>query len=401
MLARHASLSVAAILAFAITNTGCVLAPAADVMASPPSIEEIVARVKCDLYEAVAPQLEDRNKTWFQTWAAQANLNLIVSDQGNITPSVTFIQPLTTESIPLRVTNMARSWNFGVSAGVNTTATRNESLTFSMSLREIYDALQAGQVPFGCDKVNTWDLHSELGMKEWISDALWPADDRYLVSGHHKSSKAAAAPKSGAGGAALTSLTTFKNRPPNWPSPYCTKESKRLLDALQKDLAAIKGYAIPDPTKADTPAASSPPPLVITYVDKHLGRIVDKALNEVRVLIAEARFRKDNPCVQWAKSLEDTLLQLELDPPIDAISAQIQFIIAYNASASPSWTLLHFKGPAPTSSLVSGTKTLTHTLSIAIGPPSSPDATNQLNALVTSAAITNSLQTTGIKISPF
>jgi hypothetical protein len=136
-------------------------------------------------------------------------------------------------------------------------------------------------------------------------------------------------------------------------------------------------------------------------VDRRLGNIVDQALRATRALMAKARSRDDKHCVQWAKSVEDALLQLELDPPIDAISDQIQFVIAFNASASPSWTLLHFKGPAPTSSLISGTKTLTHTLSVAIGPPSSPDATNTLNALLTSAAITNSLQTTGIRLSPF
>jgi hypothetical protein len=242
MLARRASLSVAAVLAFATANAGCVLAPAGDVMASPPSIEEIVARVKCDLYEAVAPELEDPNKTWLQTWAAQTNLNLIVSDQGNITPGVTFTQPLTTESIPLRVSNMARSWNFGVSAGVNTTATRNESLTFSMSLREISEALQAGQVPFGCDLVNTWDLHSELGMKEWISNSLSPANDGFLVSGHHKSTKAAQAPSSPKSGLAGTTKdvqiqsllpSRSKEGVVTWPpQSYCAAEPK-LTNALR------------------------------------------------------------------------------------------------------------------------------------------------------------------------
>jgi hypothetical protein len=159
----------------------------------------------------------------------------------------------------------------------------------------------------------------------------------------------------------------------------------------------MKPYEIKD-TSTDPPA---PNKFIIAYVDKRLGAIVDQALRHTRALITEARLKNDKQCVQWAKAVEDALLQLELDPPIDAISVQIQFILAFNASASPSWTLLHFKGPAPTSSLISGTKTLTHTLNVAIGPPSSPDATNQLNALVTSAAITNSLQTTGIRVSPF
>lgn len=375
-------------------------------MASAPSIEKIVARVKCDLVNAVSAPLEDPKNTWLQTWTAQVSLNFIVSDQANITPGATFIQPLKTESIPLRVTNAPRSWNLGVGAGFDTTASRNETLTFSMSLREVYDALHTGQVPFGCDKVNTWDLHSELGIKDWIANSLGPVNDGFLESGHHKTSKAAQAPASskggppaGAGAAGSFSIEAFIPKPKEkkagtWP-PYCTNPPN-LTANLGADLRAIAPYEIDDNS---TGTAKQ----VIAYVDKRLASIIDKALRDTRAIIAEVRAQAtpDLKCMQWAKSVEDALLQLELDPPIDVLADQIQFVIAYNASVSPSWTLVHFKGPSPTSTLFSGTKTLTHTLNITIGPPSSPDAANTLSALLTSTAITQSLNASGIRVAPF
>jgi hypothetical protein len=88
---------------------------------------------------------------------------------------------------------------------------------------------------------------------------------------------------------------------------------------------------------------------------------------------------------------------LELDPPLDAIGHQVQFVIVYNASISPSWTLVSFKGPSPGSgSLASATKTLTHTLNIAIGPPGSPDVANTLGALQIGTAIGNQINVNGL-----
>jgi hypothetical protein len=155
--------------------SSCIRVPDADQIASPPSIEQIVARVKCDLESAVSPYLLDRDMRyeWFKSWTAQANLNFIVNDQIGLTPGATFTQPLTTASISLRVTNAARSWNLGVGAGLTTTASRNETVTFSMSLRDLSDELVARRSSFGCG-IGTvgLDLHSDLMLDQWIADAL-------------------------------------------------------------------------------------------------------------------------------------------------------------------------------------------------------------------------------------
>jgi hypothetical protein len=163
----------------------------------------------------------------------------------------------------------------------------------------------------------------------------------------------------------------------------------------------------------DCPAQASTKKKIIAYVDLALDEIIDKALFKSRELVNlleermkitsnnSAEWKKLNERLQTTKALADSLLALQLDPPLDAVGHQVQFIIVFNASISPSWTLLHFKGPSPgTGSGASATGTLTHTLNIAMGPPSSPDVANTLGALQLGTAIGNSINTGAISITP-
>lgn len=80
------------------------------------------------------------------------------------------------------------------------------------------------------------------------------------------------------------------------------------------------------------------------------------------------------------------------DPPIDAISHQVQFVLVLNASANPTWTLLQFKGPSPTSgSFASISQTTTHTLTIVMGEPNSAAVANDRASLTLSSALANQL----------
>ena len=699
---------LAALIAFGASD--CVRVPPADPNASGPNIDKIVRRVKCDLVSAVGSFLEDEKYTWLQTWTAQASLTFIVNDASTLTPGASFIQPLTTETLPLRVTNAARSWNLGVGAGFNTTASRNETVTFSMSLREIKNEHRSDQGSDFCNYPDLTDLHSELGLREWINSALSPAGNnehqfQYLTPGHHKTSKTSAGP-SGAGGTSSSSssssslLTTMISiskeispflksldelrksaLPPEHETTVVTINKTgapietrtpdpigALQDDIKNKLKEITAREIDDPTTPTTtsltsiapsqgssiggtyvmitganfdhrgsvtiggatatrvqspndsticaitpphtastspvdvtvntnndykdiegaatkfaaftygdnlititprsgsilgndpvtiqgadftgatavtiggqpatiinintsvkpntitattsatknpgvadvvvtitappptttssttittsippapptsetttttttttiapppsattttetttpptppktvttvttpapattssssndktgpglftyfdPVAGAPPDCpaqasnkkrVIAYVDESLGRKIYATLFELRELIqliedslkqatTPEQKKKLNAALQTAKALEDSLLGLQLDPPLDAIGHQVQFIIVFNASVSPSWTLLHFKGPTPGSgSGASATGTLTHTLNIAMGPPSSPDVANTLGALQLGTAIGNSIGTGALSITP-
>jgi len=91
------------------------------------------------------------------------------------------------------------------------------------------------------------------------------------------------------------------------------------------------------------------------------------------------------------------------DPPVDALTHSVQFIVNYNAGISPNWSLAAWKGPIAGGlgsggggsggggsgggggggggSLASAGGQRQHTLNIAVGSPDKPDATRLLNNL--------------------
>jgi hypothetical protein len=467
MRALRRGLLVVSLCAGGAVTSSCVVAPSLDELPRGPTIKEIIARVKCDLVDAVKERLTGGQYPWFQTWTAQVSLNFIVNDQTSLTPGVTFIQPLTQASIPLRVVNGARSWNLGAGAGITTTATRNETITFSVSLKEISDDLEFHRGVYSrCPQGSSIGLNSALGLTDWISDAFSAVDAGDLTSGHHKSPKTAGGVPGGGkpGGANNMAVALIKETPLETRSGLSTP-IKDALTRVYADLKKIGRYEIVDPVKAPDPTldltskdrvpgcsdqmypptakpgskttptpgsettpkpgsetilnpdlkmsgphsdteksgVQQPPSTIIAYVDKtFLAPLIECTLKDTRTLIEQIRYEvkaagrrmniSENQALQWAHAVEDYLLPLELDAPLDVISNQIQFIIVYNASVSPSWTLLHFKGPTTGSSFLSGTKTLTHTLNISIGPPTSPDQVNSLNALQIGTAVGNALK---------
>jgi hypothetical protein len=690
-----------------IWMSGCVRVPEADPVAGGPSIDQVVRRVKCDLVRAIEPALEDKKYAWLQSWVAQASLTFIINNAETLTPGATFIQPLTTETLPLRVLMpAARSWNFGLGAGLNTTASRNETVTFSVSLQEIKSNHQSDPMSSFCDYPDLTDLHSDLGLDEWIDAALSPTRDgwidptlgpyNYLIPGHHKVTKSGSTSASSGGSQSgssssgatgttssqtiaaslsLQSTTTSLLRsidklipptvrvktkagecipPPDNPTPsdrmaYLQCDIHKLLKEISRreiddpttpvttsvtniapnqgssvggthvmitganfshasdslggsvtiggvsatvtsspndsticaitpshvastnpldvtvnvggdykdlegagtkfavftysddlisiapgsprsgtmdggtsvtiqgtDFTGATGVTIgglpatvvkvdttakpntitattpqaikpgvvdvvvmmsPTPAKSSTTTITPEPKLerktttsitaptitttttttpssdpttttttttnktgpglftyyagavppedcpaqattkkkIIAYVDQNLGQKIDGVLFDTRELVdlVEVCLKHVEGCpknetdhdlnetLQTAKAVQDSLLTLQLDPPLDAIGHQVQFMIVANASISPSWTLLHFKGPSPgMGSAASATRSLTHTLNIAMGPPSSADVANTLGALQLGTAIGNSIGTGAISITP-
>ena len=73
--------------------------------------------------------------------------------------------------------------------------------------------------------------------------------------------------------------------------------------------------------------------------------------------------------VQAATDLPNKLPQ-HLDPPIDSVLHSLTFVINYGASATPSWTLIQWKGPGQTANFASASGVRTHNLVITMGPPS-------------------------------
>ncbi len=84
----------------------------------------------------------------------------------------------------------------------------------------------------------------------------------------------------------------------------------------------------------------------------------------------------------------------QIDPPIDAVSHSLQFVVAYGANITPSWTLIQWKGPGLTQNFASASGTRTHTLNLALaprtgGPAIGGDALRLINNQVIRGALGN------------
>jgi hypothetical protein len=393
----------------ALVLAHCVRVPAPDYLAKGPQVDEIVRRVKCDLYESLEPRLSAAyGYEWLHSWTAQANLNLIVNDQSQLTPGATFTEPLRAATIPLKVTNFSQSANLGLGAQANDTATRNETVTFTVSMDEL---TQFGNGPHNCEFPNYIDLQSELGLKEWVDAALSPVAAGDLNVGYHKT------PKSGSAAAATSAKAAITT------GQGALAQAPKQTPAAKAKTAGVLNCD--DPTQIPTRSSGPPGPetrqsdeLLVacelglffrakgakgaidlsSQLDGEQVKRVAQIINDIDRLIEELSLVNSDAATRESAALKKSAISLTVfvDPPLDTISHQIQFIIVWNASASPSWTLLHFKGPAPSGTLFSATKTKTHTLNVVIGPPSSQDSQGALQALQVGTAVGNALGTSGL-----
>ena len=386
---RIGALRVGLIVLAHVALIGCTRIPATDDLAKSPNIDKLVQRIKCDLYDAVKDRLNSPyGYEWLHSWTAQASLNLIVNDQSQITPGATIAQPLSLVTIPGRVTNFAQSWNLGLGAQESNTATRNETITFTVSLAELRS--EFGQASRrNCEFPNEIDLQSELGLQDWISNALSPADNHQLDVGYHKTPKTGAAASTVKAAAAALSKVLTESHVISGPNgtfecvdsdAQTGKPSRPKRVVRQPALARVMCDLF----------------IVLDYDFSNLeGEQVKTIAQTVRDIQDAIRDRlKYGAADKVARALEKTAIELTvfLDPPIDTITHQVQFIIVWNANITPSWTLVNFKGPGPASgSLLSATKTKTHTLNVVLGPPSSIDSQGALNALQVGTAVTNAL----------
>jgi hypothetical protein len=99
-------------------------------------------------------------------------------------------------------------------------------------------------------------------------------------------------------------------------------------------------------------------------------------------------------CLNNIQSLAKLLTPAKpvMNPPIDAISHQVNFVVMWSGSVNSTWTLVHFKGPSPTSgNFTSVSESNTHNLTIVMGAPGSAAAANARSALTLSASLATQL----------
>jgi hypothetical protein len=385
--------ALSALVAAVALLSGCVVPPDLGPTTQSIPVYQVVERVKCELKKALSDDLEDAQKHpttspyWFLPgWNAGVDLSLIVNDQSGISPSVSFIQPLTVASLVGRVTNMSRSASVGVGGGVTTQAIRTEEMSFGLSLSKVLKELDGNPIPYRhCDSAGI-DLNSDdLGLKEWVDSAFSPLNPPD-TPGYRLLDVGAPMP-SGPGGAqkmapkdvakleqfrSLMAQTGADATPLGAQAAAATEEilkqsssvPLRAIDKQLDSLNKLNSDLVNPEGQINTQIKSQPKIQNKTVPQQQITDTSDQLKSVTAQVLAIAE--------QMQKLAKQTPAKPKSTPlaPISAISHQVQFIVTWNINANPSWTLVHFKGPAAGSgSFVSAQQINTHTLTITLGPP--------------------------------
>jgi hypothetical protein len=154
-------------------------------------VSEIVKRTKCELINALEIPLRNAHKNqhspyyFIPTWVAKFDLTVTVNAQSGLSPGVSLINPLHQIADSARGT-FPQSASLGIGAGYTGTASRIETLSYELSLEEVYsDLIDPGAQKHkhyqDCKFEQSTDLNGDLGLKEWIDASLNPLvnDDNF------------------------------------------------------------------------------------------------------------------------------------------------------------------------------------------------------------------------------
>lgn len=399
--------------------TGCATVP--PLAGDPIEVSQIVQRVKCEIWDAV-PTPQGRYPTgpyqWMRDWTAKVDLTLETDDTGGITPGVSFVRPLPQVTIP-GAGAFSQMFTFGLGGGLNTTASRIETLSFTLSFAELRNPQYRGI----CAPAKDLGLLGDLGLKEWMQAALAPTSGPRpeLAEGYHAppaSSARAATPRQKLGAE-------------NVPDP-----EQRLINELNNTVAQVSGYT--DEAKSYVKSAVSlannlrtvdltkSPEEFAAEVQRTADYIAmaQDATNKAKQQIATANAEEENLQKQYgndakaqqaiatakdainkantaldavAKDVTTAQKDFPQNPPIDSIAHQVSFVVTLSGSVTPNWSLARFKGPGTGNTFASASRGFTHTLSIAMGSPSntgsqvSDDQIRQLDTLQQAAAFRNAI----------
>jgi hypothetical protein len=293
------------------------------------------------------------------------------------------------------------------------------------------------------------DLTGSLGLKEWVDSALGPvtervgpaSEDTLLRVGSHKAPKGPSA-TGGAGGSTQSLKANSQElsaKIEDFRKAGVETSVQQLLDNLEhiekdlddysslvEEIEKVQFTIRSDQWKLTQPGADmnalkadikNQNETLADLIKRNQKAITAKAtqiLNEINAVLPalqaqcdctqppdagkqpsaqDQNFAAMLKCLKTIQTnLKGSVIAPPSDPPIDAISHQVQFVLMLNASANPTWTLLKFKGPSPASgSFASATGTNTHTLTIVMGEPSSPAAANARSSLTFGAAVASQL----------
>ena len=153
-------------------------------------IGDVVERIKCEISNSFDSVIDDPRFTWLQNWTAKVDLTLQINDQAGVTPSGSYTSyfhnafnfgagstSLTSNSIA----SVSQFFTLNFGANYSEQALRAETISFTLSLREIkrwraHVQTLALKGPSAIPICNTTgrELRGHLGLAEWVNSALLP-----------------------------------------------------------------------------------------------------------------------------------------------------------------------------------------------------------------------------------
>jgi hypothetical protein len=358
-------------------------------------VYKVVERVKCELAQAMAVPLSNAfgasvdgeppvlEYTFLQDWVARFDLTLIVSAQSGLSPGVSFIDPLNQIVDKARGT-FPQSFALGVGGGVNGIANRTEEVAFTISLAELYDEFKIEPPPekeegetereyelritaielhkrrhHNCALNQKMDLDSDLGLKEWVKDALiepiepWRTDPQdgprlhvsYLMRGKHRSR-----------GTSSTAATTDPEEiAGKKATAFCTKWQDAIGEVNECIVDGSYTARTTEAASADITGRTSTSPFGASEFEPVHMREEDlgvrekpkeckaaDALNKKLRRKLKRGIKSDRACFVKYHTYEKFQFP---DDPLDLINHTVQFFLAWSVNATPTWSLMRFKGP--------------------------------------------------------
>jgi hypothetical protein len=202
-------------------------------------------------------------------------------------------------------------------------------------------------------------LDRQLAVQGMIDQALSPVHDpgnsfTYLTPGVHPSVKKAASTPAKIAAAKETAdkkLDAEKGKLQLQSVPETDETKKNETTKKIETIDDIKGKITPE-------NLTEHPDVLDNLIKEHendANKPLVKILKDLRTKVTAAKKPPPKP-------------KQQINDPLDTISHQIQFIVTWNASATPSWTLVNVKGPAPAAgSFLSAQRQTTHQLLITMG----------------------------------
>jgi hypothetical protein len=365
-----------AIKAFALVFllSGCAVVPTLEENGI--AIADIVQRVKCELAYAVPDfrgHYPSGDYQWMRYWTAKVDLTLDVNDLSSVKPNSSYTTPVSQGTFAL-----------GATGELSTQAQRVEKLSFTLSMNELVENRNSTYclLPFQLG------LLGNLGLHEWVTSALAPAENGQLKIGYHQPPNGKTNPIPG------PATVDASQEPGMTAAKRLLKQAFAALQKGEKGAELARDAAM----RARSLALKSKFQATYDAVDNAYGyveattRLLETATNLAWQATTTDRDAKKEDQLKGddldllkkiptsAKDASDIVTKakamatsawdlLPRDAPIDSITHTAKFVVTLGGSLTPNWTLVKFKGPGLSAPFAAASRTRTNQLDVVLGMP--------------------------------